>query len=1026
VVRILHSAIKGRARYKVAGLQRSDILREEVEKGLFSHEGVSKFSINPLTGNVLVFYTPDCSPRSIGKFIARAVSTYRKNGGNRQSTSLHSYIANTDREACLSRTRGAGKTALEGTPQGGLIKGIKKIGQRFFRSGVQQIKEWHLMDSEDVLKSLGTSRDTGLTAETIHENLSKYGPNILPESVTRSGFGIFIEQFKSLPVALVSIAAGISIFTGGIAEAVLIGCVVFINAAIGYKTETETERIIHGLKSLIRPSALVLREGMQTEVSADSVLPGDILVLKPGSYVAADARLIYTHLLSVDESVLTGESMPVEKVPSPLSERSVPLADRKNMVYLGTLVTGGQGLAVVVATGSYTETGKIQALIGETTAPETPIERQLNRLGNQLSFMCIAVCGGVLSIGILRGYGFLEMFKISILLAVAAIPEGLPAVAASTLALGIRRMRKMNIMIRRLDAVETLGSVQTICLDKTGTLTMNKMSVVVVHTGMTRYSASDGRFKGISGMINPYSCEELLKLIHITVLCSESEISMREGEYVLSGSPTENALVHMAISSGIDILNLKSNYPLLKVNLRAEERNYMSSLHDTADGANIIAVKGSPSEVLAMCTSYMKDGTKHPLTDDDRYLMEQENDRMAGNALRVLGVAYFLGDDAEIKFEEQNLDNLIWLGLVGMADPIRSGVPQLIKRFHGAGIDTIMITGDQSATAHAIGKELSLSGDEQLQILDSTHLTKIEPDVMKALFKKVNVFARVSPAHKLQIVQALQESGRVVAMTGDGINDGPALKAADIGVSMGHGGTDVAREVADVVLEDDNIETMIVAVSQGRTIYNNIRKSVHYLVSISFSEIMITATAIAGGLGSPLNAKQILYINLMSDIAPAVSLSLEPPEPDILGRPPRDPGEPIIGRPDFKRIAIESAVISAGVLSAYGFGLWRYGRGARAGTMAFMNLVTAHNLHAMSCRSEKHGLFSREKLPPNPYLTGSIAGSTVVQMLAYFIPGLRNFFGMAPISLVNAAVVGGSSTIPLIINEANKKREKKK
>ncbi len=1005
MVRILHVAVKGRVRFKVTGLHHSGILKRKLEASLAAHEGVVQCSVNSLTGNVLVFYNSDNTPHSISSFIAGIVQAYKKTVESQQSLGPVTRL----------------KTV--GSPP---IKSRRKLRKSIVKSETQRIEHWHCMDTADVLESMNVPRNLGLSDDVVRTNFRRYGPNVLPESVPRSALSIFLEQFISFPIALVGIAAGVSILTGALTDAAMIAGVVLINAVIGFTTEIQTEKTILGLKSLVKPTAAVMRDGALKEISAEFVVPGDILVLRPGSYIAADARLIETNHLSVDESALTGESLPVEKTPLTITEMDIPLGDRRNMVYMGTLVIGGQGFAVVVSTGRFTEIGKIQALIGETRTPETPIERQLNKLGSQMSLVCLSVCGGVMGIGILRGYDFIHMLKISILLAVAAIPEGLPAVATSTLAIGIRRMRKLNVMIRHLDAVETLGSVQTICLDKTGTLTLNMMSVVAVHTGMSRYRISDGKFTGNNGKTNPYSSEELLKLIHITVLCSESEVRMHEGEYVINGSPTENALVHMAVSAGVDVLSLKKKHTLLKMNLRSEDRNFMSTLHSTLNDSKIIAVKGNPTEILSMCNSHLKDGNKLPLTEEIIEEIRTENERMAGEALRILGVAYYLGEDADSQFDMETPDGLIWLGLVGMADPIRKGVKDLIGRFHQAGIDTIMITGDQSPTAYAIGKELDLNRGKPLEILDSTSLDRIDPEVMKSLGERVNVFARVSPAHKLQIVKALQDAGKIVAMTGDGVNDGPALKAADIGIAMGHAGTDVAREVADVVLEDDNLETMIIAVSQGRTIYNNIRKSVHFLVSLSFSEIMVMSTTIAAGLGQPLNAKQLLYINIMSDIAPAISLTLEAPEPDVLSRPPRDPDEPIMRMTDFKTIAAESAILSAGVLGAYGYGLARYGRGPRAGTLAFMTLVTAQDLHAISCRSDTHGIFSKDKLPPNQFLTVSIYGSLCIELLAYFVPGLRAFLGLTSISFIDGAVIAGGAAAPLFINEARKKGRTKK
>jgi Ca2+-transporting ATPase len=874
------------------------------------------------------------------------------------------------------------------------------------------------MDADSVLTYHRTSKVLGLSRVAAKENLKKYGPNILPESAPRSGLSILLDQFKSLPVALLSVAAGLSILTGGLADSVVILAVVGINAAIGYATESQAEKSIQSLRGSVRPSALVVREGVVQEIKAQEVVVGDILVLRPGSTIVADGRLIEADRLRVDESALTGESMPVLKSPDTRPMGEVPLGDRINMVFTGTLVTGGNGLAVVVATGGATEFGHIQLLVGEAEPPETPMERQLTQLGNQMVLISGAVCGLVFFIGLFRGFGLMQMLQTSIFLAVAAVPEGLPTVATTTLALGIRDMKRRRVLIRHLEAVETLGSVQTLCLDKTGTITLNQMSVMAVYTGMRAMDVSETGFAFNGEPITASACDELWRLLEVCVLCAESEIKIEGGKYVIKNSATENALLQMAIRSGIDPQGLKERYPLLKMSQRSENSNFVATLHAASPRGKFIALKGNPGEVLAMCRWQMKDGRIVTLSDDDIATLQTENEQMAGRALRVLGVAFARAHGDEEGFEGDG--GLIWLGLVGMADPIRDGVKDLIELFHEAGIDTVMITGDQSATAYAIGSKLDLSNGEQLEILDSTQLASIDPQVMEGLAKRVHVFARVSPAHKLQIVQAMQRSGKVVAMTGDGINDGPALKAADIGVAMGTAGTQVAREVADVILEEDNLETMAVAVSQGRTIYSNIRKAIHFLLATNLSEIMVMSVALSGGMGQPLNAKQLLWINLISDIFPGLALALEPPEPDVLKRPPRDPQEPIIKPADLKRIAFEGAALSAASLGAYGYGLARYGMGAQAGTIGFMSLAFGQLLHALSCRSEKHSLFERNGLPPNPYLNVGLGGSLLLQALTVMIPGLRSFLGLAPIGLLDGLVIGGSALLPLAVNEGTK------
>ena len=716
----------------------------------------------------------------------------------------------------------------------------------------------------------------------------------------------------------------------------------------------------------------------------------------------------------MDESSLTGESLAVLKGTQVLPRANIPLADRRNICYRGTLVTGGTGLAVVVATGPFTQIGKLQAMIGEVVAPQTPMERQLNTVGNQLVLACGAVCGLVFLMGIMRRTAITAIFKTTISLAVAAVPEGLTTVATTTLALGIRKLNAQQVIVRRLEAVETLGEVQTICFDKTGTVTENRMSVTRIFSGNRAMQMKPGGLFSGSRKVSVRTSPELVQLAKVCVLCGE--FSGKEAEK--KGSSTEKALLEFALRSGIDITGVREQYPLVLTKFRTEDSHFMATLHTYGNSKSFLAVKGNPVEVLGMCDTQLVGGQKIPISEQDISDIEIENERMAGEALRVLGFACRTANgEADIP---DRLSGLTWLGLVGMEDPLRAGMNELIARFHNAGIDTIMLTGDQSPTAYAIGKALGLSREGPLEILDSVSLGDIDPEALKGLSQRVHVFARVSPAHKLQIVQALQNPGRVVAMTGDGINDGPALKAADIGIAMGRGGTDVAREVADVILQDDNLETMVLAVGDGRTIYDNIRKSLRFILSTNFSEIMVMFVSGAVGIGYPLSAMQLLWINLMSDIFPSLALALEAPEPGVLDRRPRDPKEPIIGKSDFKRMGFESGTISIAALGAYGVGLARYGIGPKASTMAFQSLTFAQLLHAISCRSEKVSIYDKEKLPPNKYLTLAIAGSVGLQLLTFMVPWLRNLLGVAPMTLFDGAVIGISSILPLLVNESTK------
>ena len=1013
-VEAVHTAVEGRARFRVRGLKHAGALGAFLENRLSAERSLQQFRVNSLTGTVLVLFDPSLTAQGMSGIIGLHVGEYYKELSNNPQPS-----------APQPKPISAARRAINKLPAA-----IRPAG-----SEAQPLTLWHTMNRRAVLKALNVLERKGLSEADVMEALKRYGPNLLPEAVPKSALSMFFGQFNSLPVLLLGIAAGVSVATGGVLDAVVILAVVMINAVIGYVTERKAERIISSLKTLVRPSASVLRDGAMKTISTSDVVPGDIVVLGPGSYVPADARLLKSDYFSVDESALTGESLPVVKDSSARIAIDAPLGDRLNMVYMGTLVTGGRAVAVVTATGAYTEIGIIQTMVSEAESPDTPMERQLDRQGVQLVYISSAVCGVVFLIGILRGYSFLQMLKMSISLAVAAVPEGLPTVATTTLALGITEMRRHKVLIRHLGAVEALGSVQVLCVDKTGTLTLNSMDAVEVRAGMRRYGIGDGKFTSENGeTVSPLLCHELEAIMQVCVLCNESELEHTEaGDVMMHGSSTENALLRVAVHAGLDVASLRKDMKRVGTVHRAEGRNFMATMHERRDDEGAyIAIKGSPVEVFELCTHFMRDGDIYPIDSDARFAFDAENEAMANRALRILGVAYRHGSNT-VDLSSGNGNGsgkkhsrvherpeTVWLGMVGMADPLRPGVREVIGKFHRAGIRAVMITGDQSPTAAAIGKELDLAQGDQLEILDSSHIEDIPPEVLAALSRRAHVFARVSPSHKLRIVQGFQRDGKVVAMTGDGINDAPALKAADVGVAMGSSGTDVARDVADIILEEDDLETMIVALGYGRTIYGNIRKSINFLLSSNLSEIMVTTASVAGGVGAPLTPMQLLWINLISDIFPGLALALEAPEPDVLDRPPRDPHEPIIRTADYKRIAVESTFLSVGALGSYAWGAIRYGQGMRAGTLSFMTLSIAQLLHTLHCRSERHSAFDFKTLAPNKYLGAALAGSIGMQVLLPFIPGARSLLGITPLGLADWAVVAGCSVAPLIANDAYK------
>lgn len=984
-VRPVHAS-NGRLRLHVPRLYGSERLRHLLEAHLRHAPGVEDVSASALTGRLLVILRPGQPHATIIREVERLLG--------------------------IGPEASPAPPALRTTP----VPAIRAPGHRSpVAARAPDDTAWHATDLGALLTRLGTSRTAGLSAPEAAARLAQLGPNALARGASRSDLAILTGQFASLPVALLGASAVLSLATGGIADAVAILGVLAINAGIGFYTERQAERTITALTAPGPRTATVVRDAAPVQVPFHEVVVGDLLALSAGQYVAADVRLVESERLSIDESALTGESVPAAKDPSVLAGRAVALADRINMAYRETLVTGGSGLGVVVATGAATEIGRIQTLVGTARPPETPMQRQLGQLGRQLVLLSGAVCGLVLVAGVARGYGWLRMLRTAASLAVAAVPEGLPTVATTTLALGIRRMRGQHVIVRRLEAVETLGAARVICLDKTGTLTRNRMAVIAVHASGQRLQWHGGLFHPSAGLPVAATRADLRRLLEVACLCNDSAIEGAPGAEKIDGSPTENALVQAALAAGVDVRRLRHGWPRMLAHYRAEGRNYMVTLH-RGDGTRLLAVKGSPAEVLGLCTYRLQEAGVVPLSEDDRAAILQENDLMGGEALRVLGFAYLEAPD----IADLDSPRLVWAGLAGLADPVREGVRDLIALLHRAGIRTVMITGDQSGTAYAIGRQLGLSGTDHLEILDAGNLERVDPAVLAALADKVHVFSRVSPAHKLAIVQALQRAGHVVAMTGDGINDGPALKAADVGIAMGASGTQVARDVAGMVIEDDELRTLTTAIREGRTIYGNIRKSVHYLASTNLSEIAITLAGVAGGVGEPLNTMQLLWLNLLTDVLPALALAVEPPEPQVLDRAPRDPRLPILGRDQFLRYGLESAALTAGTLVAYCYGIARYGAGPRAGTLAFGTLTLGQLMHAYSCRSEERSVFDPGALPRNRWMDRAVAGSILLQLAAMYAPGLRGLLRSTPLGIADLAVAVGAAVAPFLFNEFTK------
>lgn len=1023
---IVHS-IAGRVRLRISNKAVVRSCSLELHRFVLRRSGTISVRINSHCSSVIVDYEPGCldaqtMATELSQFLGKLQPSCAQ--FDTAAEAMHARGRSEHEHRSLRRA----SKASRGGPNGKSFGHVEEIQLREppvraitpsrveSRSTLPALASWHDLGADEVVGALGSDADTGLQLEEAGNRLFSFGPNSLGSIERRSAWSTLASQFESLPVALLIGSAAVSVATGGLADAVVILGVVAVNACIGFVTEQQAERTIASLQNESDMPAIVIRAGRRQPLAVELIVPGDLLVLTPGTTVAADVRLIETERLMLDESALTGESMPVKKSPGRLSG-NVALRDRPNMAYRGTIVTGGSGLGMAVETGSATEVGRIQELVGLAKAPETPVQVQLGELGTKLGLLTGAVCGGVFGVGLLRGYGMVEMLKIATSLAVAAVPEGLPMVATTTLALGVNRMRRLNVAVRRLDAVETLGSVEVFCLDKTGTLTRNQMRVIRLYAGNHAVTVDENGVVYDDEQVRMVASEELRRLLEVAVLCNETDVRERGGTRALDGSPTESALVHAAMDHGIDVQTLRRAHRVLRTEYRTERRGYMTTLHERGAERRLLAVKGRPSDVLELCRWQLVGGTPIELTEKDRDTIRTENEVMAGKGLRVLGFAFreSLAGDGSIG------RNLTWLGLAGIADPIRPGMHDLMHAFHRAGIRTSMITGDQSATAQAIGRELELSGTSELHMMDSIELESLDPDVLKSLAENVDVFSSVTPSHKLEIVQALQRAGRVVAMTGDGINDGPALKAADIGVAMGgHGGTDVARMTADVVLEDNNLQSMVAAIGQGRAIYSNTRNAIRYLLATNMSEIMVMFSSVASGAGMPLNPMQLLWINLVSDIFPVLALAVQPPEDDVLGRAPRDPNEPFLDRSDLTRMLLQSIVITGGTFGSYAWGRYRYRSNAHASTMAFMSITAAQLLHMLSARSERQSIFSIERPPRNQFVNFALFGGFGLQLVTAIIPPLRRLLRNATLTPSDMVVSLLGAGLPFLINEAIK------
>lgn len=838
---------------------------------------------------------------------------------------------------------------------------------------------WHSSSVEEIAKNLKTNINIGLSEEEAQKRFERYGPNNLKEKKKESIFVKFIKQFNDFMIITLIIAAIISAVVSKLngeadyIDSIIIVAIVIFNAIMGLVQEQKAEKSLEALKKMSAPNAKVRRNGRVQEIDATMVVPGDIVILEAGNYVPADCRLINSYNLKIEESALTGETIPSLKDSSKILKENTAMGDLCNMVFATTIVVNGHGEAIVVETGMNTRVGKIAGMIIEDESPETPIQKKLAEVGKILAIACIIICVLIFVIGIFKKIPIIEMFMTSVGLAVAAIPEGLPAIVTIMLSIGVTKMAKKNSIIRKLPAVETLGSSSVICSDKTGTLTQNKMTVTDVRNCFGRANSSEKKF-----------------ILELGTMCTDTTEERINGKLGFVGEATEVAISNAAMEEGVSKSFLYDEMKRINDIPFDSKRKMMTTIHRYGNGYRIIT-KGAPDVLLKRCSNCYSGGQIVPIFSKKDDINEQNN-QMAEKALRVIAVAY---KDVEKLPEMQEMEkDLIFCGLIGMIDPPREGVKEAVRTCRRAGIKTVMITGDHLQTAKAIAKELGILKRGDLAI-DGETLERMSQHELEKNIMDYSVFARVSPEHKVRIVKAFQSTGAVVAMTGDGVNDAPALKNADIGIAMGKGGTDVAKNAADMILLDDNFVTIVEAVKQGRNIYDNIKKAIHFLISTNIGEIVTIFFGLVLGIKSPLLAIQLLWINLVTDSLPAIALGLEKEEENIMSRLPRNPKKNLFADGLWWKIMIEGAMLGMFTLLAFSIGNRLYsvevGR-----TMAFLTLGILELVHSFNIKSEesifKIGIFE------NKYLVGALVLGVILQVIVVVVSPLAQVFSLVPLT----------------------------
>jgi Ca2+-transporting ATPase len=887
--------------------------------------------------------------------------------------------------------------------------------------------EWHALEAGEALRRLSSDDRTGLDEAEAARRLAEYGPNELKKEEKASPWALFLRQFKNILIVILLVATVLSALVGETFDALLIFVIVVFCALLGFVQEYRAEKALEALKKMLSPTVRLIRGGRERDVSSKEIVPGDILLLEAGFKVPADARLIENASLKCDESSLTGESLPVSKDVRKIAA-SVRVADRTNMVFTGTVVAYGRGKAVVTATGSRSEFGKIAEEVAAVKVEQTPLEKRTAEIGKWLGLGSLAVCLLITVVSVVRESltatvtlpFVINMVMFAVSLAVAAVPEALAAIVTGALAVGMHQMAKSNALIRKMPAVETLGSTTVICSDKTGTLTKGEMTVrrvlvpgrTIEVTGVGY--APEGEYKGIVPDDRDAG-SGLELLLQAGLFCNDASLEEREGRWSVKGDPTEGALIVAAAKFGLNPTDLRLASPRIEEIPFSSERKRMTTLHRLGDGRILAILKGAPEMAVAACDRLLEGRKTRELTDEDRRAIAEANGEMAGDALRVLGFAYREVTEGTDVLEETIEKHMVFLGLMGMIDPPRDEVKAAIQTCRDVRIKPVMITGDHKLTAVAVAREIGIFRDGDTA-LTGDELEAMSDDDLAAVVERTTVYARVSPTDKIKIVRAWKKRGDVVAMTGDGVNDAPALKQADIGVAMGISGTDVAKEAADMVLNDDNFATIVKAVERGRWIYDNIKKYLTYLLRCNITEVIVIGGAVLA-LGPdylPLLPAAILYINLVTDGLPALALGVAPPDPDIMQRPPRDPRERVFTKDVLAFLAIAVLLWSPGLLFVFLHDLRNI---AHARTELFYLFLFVELVIALNSRSLKYGFF---KLRPHKWLVIAVASQVALTVGLLAIPSLRAGFGILPPRLGDFEIMFGFGVFVFVSMEGIK------